>query len=98
MSARLITWFRVTATPLRVSTPLLASWVTLMAVKLPESLSRSFTGPVPSLPNRPSAVRVNGLSSAVVKVSFTATGASLVAVTLMVSWPLAPSLSASLML
>ena len=85
MSARLITWFRVTATPLSFSTPSVASWVMRMVVKLAESTSLSFSGPVPSAPNSAVGVMVSEVSSAVVSVSSTATGASFTAVTLMVT-------------
>ncbi|MNZ95029.1 hypothetical protein D3C78_1141560 [compost metagenome] len=93
--ARLITWFRVTALPLSVSTPLLASWVMRMLVKLEESASLSFSGPVPSAPNNCWAVMVSAWSSAVLRWSFTASGASSRALTAMLSTALAGSLSAS---
>ncbi|TRO17555.1 hypothetical protein EQ836_00270 [Ectopseudomonas mendocina] len=56
-----------------------------MLAKLLESTSLSLFGPVPSLPKRPVEVIVTALSSVVLKVSSTATGASFTAATFMVT-------------
>ena len=74
MSAVVTNWLAETLMPFNCNLPLVAKLETLIPAKV-DPLSESLIGPVPSLPNKLVGVMVRGVSSSVLRLSLTATGA-----------------------